>query len=73
MSEHLKRRIERLLIYEKLSPEFIAKRLAKESEFCLSHETIYQWIWMVTTEVTKTIKSLINICVTQGVGKSVKT
>ncbi len=31
--------------YEKWSPELIAKRLSKESEVCVSHETIYKWIW----------------------------
>jgi IS30 family transposase len=31
--------------YEKWRPELIAKRLAKESEICVSHETIYKWIW----------------------------
>jgi IS30 family transposase len=31
--------------YEKWSPELRAKRLAKESEICVSHETIYKWIW----------------------------
>ena len=31
--------------HEKWSPELIAKRLAKEGERCVSHETIYKWIW----------------------------
>ncbi|MGB5941909.1 MAG: IS30 family transposase, partial [Leeuwenhoekiella sp.] len=44
--EALKRRIAGLLVYEKWSPELIAKRLSKESEPCVSHETIYKWIWM---------------------------
>lgn len=34
------------MVYEKWSPELIAKRLSKESEGCVSHETIYKWIWM---------------------------
>jgi IS30 family transposase len=46
LTEHLKRRIEGLMKYEKWSPELIAKRLSKESEQCVSHETIYKWIWM---------------------------
>lgn len=45
LNEGLKRRIEGLMRYEKWSPELIANRLAKESEFCVSHETIYKWIW----------------------------
>jgi IS30 family transposase len=46
LSEALKRRIAGLLAYEKWSPELIAKRLSKESEHCVSHETIYKWIWI---------------------------
>ncbi|QJP33935.1 IS30 family transposase [Nonlabens sp. Ci31] len=46
LSEALKKRIECLMKYEKWSPELISKRLLKESEFCVSHETIYKWIWM---------------------------
>lgn len=46
LNEHLKKRIESLLKYEKWSPELIAKRLSKVSEECVSHETIYKWIWM---------------------------
>lgn len=42
LSEHLKKRIEGLLKYEKWSPELIAKRLSKASEECVSHETIYK-------------------------------
>lgn len=45
MTETLKKRIAGLMEYEKWSPELIAKRLAKESEPCVSHETIYKWIW----------------------------
>jgi IS30 family transposase len=45
LSEGLKKRIAGLMKYEKWSPELIAKRLPKESEFCVSHETIYKWIW----------------------------
>jgi len=41
----MKERIASLMSYEKWSPELITKRLAKESECCVSHETIYKWIW----------------------------
>ena len=46
LTDQMKRRIAGLMIYEKWSPELIAKRLSKESERCVSHETIYKWIWM---------------------------
>ena len=42
----MKRRIAGLMIHEKWSLELIAKRLSKESETCVSHETIYKLIWM---------------------------
>jgi IS30 family transposase len=45
LTEDLKARIARLMEYEKWSPELISKRLSKESEHCVSHETIYKWIW----------------------------
>lgn len=45
LTDRLKRRIEGLMKYEKWSPELIAKRLSKDSEQCVSHETIYKWIW----------------------------
>jgi len=45
LTESLKKRIESLLKYEKWSPELIAKRLSLESDICVSHETIYKWIW----------------------------
>lgn len=45
LTEQLKERIAGLMQYEKWSPELIAKRLHKESERCVSHETIYKWIW----------------------------
>ncbi|WP_156112410.1 IS30 family transposase [Lacinutrix jangbogonensis] len=45
LTEALKKRIAGLMEYEKWSPELIAKRLSKESEVCVSHETIYKWIW----------------------------
>jgi IS30 family transposase len=32
--------------HQKWSPELISKRLAKEGEACISHETIYKWIWL---------------------------
>lgn len=46
LTESMKVRIKGLMVYEKWSPELIAKRLSKESERCVSHETIYKWIWM---------------------------
>lgn len=45
LTDQLKERIAGLMEYEKWSPELIAKRLAKEAETCVSHETIYKWIW----------------------------
>ena len=45
LTDSLKKRIAGLMIYEKWSPELIAERLTKESENCVSHETIYKWIW----------------------------
>lgn len=45
LTESLKERIAGLLRYEKWSPELISKRLVIEGEACVSHETIYQWIW----------------------------
>lgn len=45
LTEQLKARIAGLLRYEKWSPELISKRLAIEDKACVSHETIYQWIW----------------------------
>ena len=45
LTDHLKVRIAELMRYNKWSPELIAKRLAKEGELCVSHETIYKWIW----------------------------
>jgi IS30 family transposase len=45
LTESLKRRIADLMKHEKWSPELISRRLKKESETCVSHETIYQWIW----------------------------
>jgi IS30 family transposase len=47
LSEQMKERIAGLLCFEKWSPELISKRLALEGEACVSHETIYQWIWDV--------------------------
>lgn len=46
LTEELKKRIAGLMKHQKWSPELIAKRLAKEGEHCVSHETIYKWIWM---------------------------
>jgi IS30 family transposase len=45
LTEELKGRIAGLMSYEKWSPELISKRLAKQGEPCVSHETIYKWIW----------------------------
>lgn len=45
LTEQLKARIAGLLCYEKWSPELISERLSIEGEACVSHETIYQWIW----------------------------
>ena len=45
LTDHLKARIAELMCHNKWSPELIAKRLAKEEEVCVSHETIYKWIW----------------------------
>jgi IS30 family transposase len=46
LTEDLKVRIAGLMEHEKWSPELIAKRLSKESEHYVSHETIYKWIWV---------------------------
>lgn len=45
LTDQLKDRIAGLMEYEKWSPELIAKRLAKEAQTSVSHETIYKWIW----------------------------
>lgn len=45
LSNELKERIVKLLRVDKWSPELISYRLKKEGEFCVSPETIYQWIW----------------------------
>lgn len=46
LDEKLKQRIADLLTYEKWSPELISKRLIKNGEHCVSHETIYKWIYV---------------------------
>ena len=46
LTEQLKIRIAHLIYYNKWSPDLIAKRLAKEGEICVSHETIYKRIWI---------------------------
>jgi IS30 family transposase len=46
LTEDMKRRIKGLMIHEKWSPELLAKRLTNDSEQCVSHKTIYKWIWM---------------------------
>lgn len=45
LTEQLKARIASLLRYEKWSPELISERLPIEGKACVSHETIYKWIW----------------------------
>lgn len=45
LTEDLKKRIASLMRFEKWSPELISKRLIKNEEPCVSHETIYKWIW----------------------------
>lgn len=45
LDRELKLRIAELIRKKHWSPELIAKRLAKENERCVSHETIYRWIW----------------------------
>lgn len=45
LTESMKERIAGLLDREKWSPELISERLSLEGETCVSHETIYQWIW----------------------------
>lgn len=47
LTEHIKERIASLMRFEKWSPELISRRLELEGEACVSHETIYQWIWDV--------------------------
>ncbi|MFT6971599.1 MAG: IS30 family transposase [Roseivirga sp.] len=49
LSAELKKRIAELMWHQKWNPELIAKRLAKEGEPCVSHKTIYKWIWMANT------------------------
>ena len=46
LTDKLKERIPGLMKHQKWSTELIAKPLAKEGEPCVSHETIYKWIWM---------------------------
>lgn len=46
LTQELKSRIAALMKHQKWSPELIAKRLAKQAEACVSHETIYKWIWV---------------------------
>lgn len=45
LTEPMKKRIAGLLREEKWSPELISERLPLQGEVCVSHETIYQWIW----------------------------
>ena len=45
LTDPMKERIAGLLRFQKWSPELISERLALEGEACVSHETIYQWIW----------------------------
>ena len=45
LTASLKQRIASLLEHERWSPELISKRIALNGEYCVSHETIYKWIW----------------------------
>ena len=45
LTESMKKRIDGLLRKERWSPELISERLSLQGEICVSHETIYQWIW----------------------------
>ena len=45
LTDQLKTRISSLMRHQKWSPELISKRLTMEGELCVSHETIYKWIW----------------------------
>lgn len=54
LTKPLKERIAGELRSEKLSPELISKRLELDGEACVSHETIYQWIWDVKKSKKKT-------------------
>jgi len=45
LTEQLKSRIANLMVHNKWSPELISKRFSKEGKACVSHETIYKWIW----------------------------
>ena len=45
LTNQLKVRIADLMMHQKWSPELIAKRLSKDGETYVSHETIYKWIW----------------------------
>ena len=47
LTDKLKERIANLMMVQRWSPELIAKRLAKDGEPCVSHETIYKWIWTI--------------------------
>lgn len=47
LTDPMKVRIAGLLRKEKWSPELISERLSLEGEACVTHETIYQWIWEV--------------------------
>ncbi len=45
LTDSMKKRIAGLLRNERWSPELISERLPLQGETCVSHETIYQWIW----------------------------
>lgn len=47
LTENMKERIAGLLRFEKWIPELISKRLELDGGQCVSHETIYKWIWDV--------------------------
>lgn len=44
-SPALKQTVKGCIEQEKLSPELIAGRMKKQQQYCVSAETIYQWIW----------------------------
>jgi len=50
----LKEHITGLLRYEKWSTKLISKRYKLDGEDCVSHETIYRWIWNVKKSKKKT-------------------
>lgn len=62
LTEALKQQIASLLEHEKWSPELISKRLALNGENCVSHETIYKWIWAAKHSNHRKHKAYKKIC-----------